>query len=287
MEIIGFIGLGAMGGSMAGNLVKAGYTVHGFDTSKDRLDAFGATGGHPIASVPDVVRKADIVFTSLPSSEVLVSVADDMLLPNARKGQVFVDVGTVSPPQARRLSSAFGEKGAVFLDVPVTGGTGGAAAGTLRLFCGGEEAAFEAIKPILGVIGDPEYIAYCGPSGSGQVIKGVNQLAMGLVNAAFLESISFGVNAGVSLETIKNLVGGAEGWRAILTGMCKKIESGNGDHVGIKYGQYKYFLEEADSQGFSLPISGALKEFLAGAPEVIKEANRMSPSLWQELTKEH
>ncbi|MFO7955634.1 MAG: NAD(P)-dependent oxidoreductase [Candidatus Brocadiia bacterium] len=280
---IGFIGLGSMGGHMARNLLDASYSLVAYDIDAETLDRVVEAGATPAGSTAEVVRGAEVVMTSLPYSHTFVEVAEEELIPNARSDQVFVDLGTVAPPQARRLANEFAERDATLLDVPVSGGSSGAKNGTLRIFAGGERATFERILPVLEVLGDPDRIAYCGPSGSGQVVKGVNQLAMGLRNAALLEPLALAVRAGVDLKAVIRSVGGGSGWRGELADAARQILDGNGKWIGVKSGQLPYYLAEADRGGFDMPLTRALHEFLKDADKVVMEVNRPSPSFWHEL----
>lgn len=280
---IGFIGLGSMGGHMARNLLGAGHSLIAYDIDPEALDAAEEAGAAPAGSAAEVVREADVVMTSLPYSHTFVEVAEGELVPNARSDQVFVDLGTVAPPQARRLANEFAERDATLLDVPVSGGSSGAKNGTLRMFAGGDRATFERILPILEALGDPDRIAYCGPSGSGQVVKGVNQLAMGLRNAALLEPLALAVRAGVDLKAVIRSVGGDSGWRGELADAARQILDGRGNWMGVKSGQLPYYLAEADRRGFGMPLTRALHEFLKDAERVVMEVNRPSPSFWHEL----
>ncbi len=281
---IGFIGLGAMGGPMARSLLIGGQRVVGYDLDVEARTRFMESGGTLARTPEELVRATTVVFTSLPDSATFADVAETRLLPHSHNGQVFVDTGTVVPAQIRRLARMFARRGAVLLDAPVSGGPDGAEAGTLRLFVGGDLDTFNRVKPLLQIVGDKEHVSFCGPSGSGQVVKGVNQLAMGLVNAALLESVAYGVNAGITPDTLRELVGGEDGWRKMLADICTKVEKSEAEGVGIKVGQYAMFLLEAREKGFDLPICKGLLSYLAKAEPVIREANRMSPSFWRELT---
>ncbi|MBI3971642.1 MAG: NAD(P)-dependent oxidoreductase [Chloroflexi bacterium] len=234
--ILGFIGLGAMGGHMTRNLVKAGYRVVAYDLRSERLEACVAAGALAGRSAGDVAQRANVVLTSLPSSEAFVRVAEDDLVPNARAGQIFIDVGTVTPPETRRLARAFAAKEATLIDAPVSGGPRGAETGSLLVFAGGDEAAIERCRPIFQVLGgNGGRITYCGPAGCGQVVKGVNQLAMGLGAAAYLEAVAFGVNAGIDPAIIGEAVGGESGWRGLLTNTATRVAAGKGNEIGVKF----------------------------------------------------
>ncbi len=279
----GFIGLGSMGGPMARNLLAAGYPLIAYDIAPEALEVAVEAGAAPAESAADVACRADPVLTSLPHSRTFVEVAEAELVPNARPHQVFIDLGTVAPPRTRRLANEFAERDATLLDVPVSGGAGGARAGTLRMFAGGERAVFERHRPLLEVLGEPDHIVYCGPSGCGQVVKGVNQLAMGLRRAALLEALALGVRAGAELEAVIRGVGGEDGWRRELADLAHLIPQGRATDVGVKSGQLAYYLAEAERRGFELPLTRALHEFLEDAEEVMVEVNRPSPSFWREL----
>ena len=281
---LGFIGLGAMGGPMVARLLQAGYRLTAFDIDADRLDACVAAGAARGASSADVVARSDAVLTSLRSSAIWAEVAETELVPNVREGQIFIDLGTVAPPETRRLAPAFAAKGAALLDVPVSGGPGGSKSGTLRMFAGGDEAAYWRCRPILEVLGDPERVVYCGPSGCGQVAKGVNQLAMGLADAAYLEALAFGVRAGIDPEALGQSVGGEGGWRAHFAHLARRVAEGTAESCWVKYPEFPYFLAEAAERGQPLPITEALKAFLdAGDVSHLDNMRRPTASLWHEL----
>lgn len=282
---IGFVGLGAMGRSMALNLVRAGYSVVAFDVAPEPVDECVKAGATASASVPELVDRSDVVLTSLPTPEVFVHVAETEMVPNARDGQIFVDLGTVMPSDVRRLAEAFRQRSASLLDAPVSGGVRGAAAGDLRIFVGGRPDAFERVRPVLRVLGDPDFILHCGDAGAGQQVKFVNQMAMGLSAAAHLEALSLGVGAGIDADLLARALGGTDGWRSQLAAIARAIDAGHGNEVGIKAGQFRYFLGEAQDLGLRLPITEALHAFCADGERIVVEANRPSPSFWHELTK--
>jgi 3-hydroxyisobutyrate dehydrogenase-like beta-hydroxyacid dehydrogenase len=281
---LGFIGLGAMGGAMVRTLMRAGHAVLGFDIDGERLAASAADGLAPAASNADVVCRCDVVLTSLRSSAVWVEVAEADLVPHARRGQTFIDLGTVAAPQSRRLAAAFAAKGARLLDAPVSGGPHGSETGTLRIFVGGDRAAYERHRPLLETLGEPERVVYCGPSGCGQAVKGANQLAMGIADAAYLEALAFGVRAGADIEAIRQGVGGTDGWRAHFAHLATRVIEGQADHCYIKFPEFPYFLAEAEAGGFPLPITEALYEFCrAGHVAFFDNMRRPTVSLWREL----
>lgn len=280
---LGFIGLGAMGGRMCRTLLKSGYVITAFDIEAERLQTCTNAGAVAAKSTEAVVHAAEVVLASLPSAEVFVQVAETALLPNIRRGQIVIDLGTNSAPGARRLAQAFAERNATLLDAPVSGGTGGAESGTLRVFVGGDRSVADRCRPLFDVLGDPEYVVYCGPSGAGHVVKGVNQLAMGLGDAAYLEAVAFGALAGVDPAILAQALGGHGGWRGHFGSIAQRVATGKGLDVGVKFGQLHYFLAEAEEQDFSLPLTQALHDFCDPGERVVMEVNRLSPSFWREL----
>ena len=282
---LGFIGLGAMGGRMARHLLRAGYRVVAFDLDAERLTAAVSTGAAAAGGVTQVVQQSDVVLTSLPSSESFVRVAEAAFLPHARRGQVFIDLGTVTPPETRRLAAALAASGAALVDAPVSGGPSGAEHGTLLMFAGGDREAVERCRPILEALAGGGRITYCGPSGCGQVVKGVNQLAMGLGAAAYLEAVAFGVLAGVDPAVIGAAVGGESGWRAQVARTAERIASGTGDEIGVKFRELPYFLREAHEQGFTLPLAERLYAFCDRGERVVIDDHRPAPSYFHELMK--
>lgn len=283
---LGFLGLGAMGGPMVTNLLAAGRRVVAYDPCAERLSAAVAVGAEPAADEREVVRAAAVVMTSLPSSEVWATVATERLLPAAQPEQLFVDLGTTAPPVTRRLAEAFAARGAHLVDAPVSGGPGGAAAGTLHIFVGGEAGAVERCRPLLEILGRPEHITWCGPSGAGQVVKGVNQLVMGLTAAAQLEALALGVAGGVDPTTIAAAMDGDEDWRRAFAKLARRVADGQGEAVETKFSELHYYLEEAAAQGAALPLTTALHGFCERGERVARDAlGRPAPSFWRELRR--
>ncbi len=287
LPTIGFIGLGNMGGRMAKNLHNAGYPLIGYDIDAAKCTALAAIGATAGKNATEVVQNNEVVMTSLRSSDVFCSVAEESLIPNARAGQVFIDLGTTRVKETRDIGVALAEKGATLIDAPVSGGPQGSETGTLRMFVGGEAAVVESCRPILEVLGEPQNVVYCGPSGSGQIVKGVNQLAMGLGDAAFMEAMAFGVCAGVDPVAIREAVGMGDGWRGQFDRIAKRIIDGEGGTLVIKYPELPYFLEAAEASGFEIPMTEALYEFCKNENyEMFDNMNRPSRSFWRTLTKD-
>ncbi len=284
MPAIGFIGLGSMGGPMARNLLKAGYQLTVFDVVTEKTAAFATLGATPASSLDQLVQRSDLILTSVPSFEVAVKVSSD-LLPYASPGKVFVELSTLTPQQTIQLANAFAARGALRLDVPVSGGAAGAEKGSLRMFVGGDQAAAERIWPVLEILGDPDHIVYCGPAGHGQMVKIVNQLAMGLSNAIYLETIGFATRAGIDTDILVRGIGGDEPWRAQFTRIAQRIRDNHATHTDVKFVQLKQFVEEANLQGYEMPLARALFEFCDPGERISVEEIYPAPSFWHELMK--
>ena len=287
LSTIGFIGLGNMGGRMAKNLHDAGYPLIGYDIDAAKCEALAATGATAGKNTTEVVKGSDVIMTSLRSSDIFCSVAEQHFIPNAREGHVFVDLGTTEVEKTRELATALAEKGATLIDAPVSGGPHRSETGTLRIFVGGDAAVVEKYRPILEILGEPKYVVYCGSSGAGQIVKGVNQLAMGLADAAFMEAMAFGVCAGVDPTAIREAVGMGDGWRGHFDRIAKRIIDGEGKTLVVKYPELPYFLAAAEAAGFEIPLTEALYEFCRNENyEMFDNMNRPSRSFWRTLLKD-
>ena len=283
---IGFIGLGNMGGRMAKNLHNAGYSLIGYDIDAAKCTVLAAIGATAGKNTTEVVTNSDVIITSLRSSDIFCSVAEKHLIPHAREGHVFIDLGTTEVENTRDIATALSEKGATLIDAPVSGGPHGSETGTLRIFVGGDATVVDKCRPILEVLGEPKYVVYCGPSGSGQIVKGVNQLAMGLGAAAYMEAMAFGVCAGVDPTAIREAVGMGDGWRGEFDSIAKRIIEGTGKTLVVKYPELPYFLAAAEASGFEIPLTEALYEFCKKENyEMFDNMNRPSRSFWRTLTK--
>ena len=210
---IGFVGLGMMGRPMVERLLAAGHRVHVHNRSRGPVDALAAKGAVAAASAREVAERSDVVLSALPSPESVDGVYGEMVAV-ARPGMLFADHSTVRPDQNRRWAAALAEKGAAYLDAPVSGGPGGAAAGTLTVMVGGDEATFERARPIFEAFGGT--IRRCGPLGAGQVVKLVNQLLVGVHTAAIAEAAVFGAKLGADPQVVLELLGKSFGGSTMM-----------------------------------------------------------------------
>jgi 3-hydroxyisobutyrate dehydrogenase-like beta-hydroxyacid dehydrogenase len=272
-----------MGGAIAGTFARNFMDIMVFDLDPERVRRAVALGARDAGDAKTLIGQCDPILVSLPKSDTFVSVAENTLLPLIKSGRTVIDLGTTIAEETRRLCARFAEKGAFLLDAPVSGGPIGSAQGNLFIFVGGDKDAAQKQWPLLGKIGKGR-LTYCGPSGAGQVTKAVNQLAMGLVNAAYMESVAYGVASGVDPAILMNAVGGDSGFRQQFQQVAVRIAEGGGDGMDNKYAEFKYFLNEADHAGFPAPMLRSLYDWMHRFPETARDnMNRPFPPFWSSL----
>jgi 3-hydroxyisobutyrate dehydrogenase-like beta-hydroxyacid dehydrogenase len=193
---IGFVGLGNMGGNMAGRLLDSGYPVYGADRSQERLKPLIRDGLQGRETPRDVAEAADIVFTSLPDDGVLDAVASgpDGMLAGLTTGKIWIDMSTVSPRASRELAARAHPLGATLLDAPVSGSVPQVRAGTLTIMVGGDEKAYARVEPVLKELGKPTYI---GGHGQGLSLKLAINISLAVQMLAFAEGLLLAERAGV------------------------------------------------------------------------------------------
>ncbi|MCB1547136.1 MAG: 3-hydroxyisobutyrate dehydrogenase [Hyphomicrobiaceae bacterium] len=219
MSRIGFIGLGNMGLPMAGNLVKAGHEVTGFDVVAGNLDKAGTRGVKRAASAAEAAGNADLVVTMLPAGKDTLAVYEGAgTLAAAAKGTVFVDCSTIDVASARRAHELAAAAGMPSLDCPVSGGVGGAEAATLTLMAGGSTAAFERARPYLEKVG--RKVVHCGDAGAGQAAKICNNMILGVSMIAVCEAFVLAEKLGLSKEALFDVASTSSGQCWSITSYC-------------------------------------------------------------------
>ena len=256
---LGFVGLGNMGRPMVRRLLEAGHVVHVHSRSPGPVEEMVAAGALAAGSVAAVARRAEAVLTALPTPEAVDLVYGEMLA-EAGDGKLFVEHSTIRPSQAQRWADAFEERGAGYLDAPVSGGPTGATAGTLTVMVGGDESAFESASPIFRAFGS--VVTWCGPSGSGEKVKLVNQLLVAVHALASAEAAAFGVGMGADLESTLDVVGRSWGASTILSRNGPRYVARDfapAAPIRILLKDIGLILDEARELGIPLPL-GALVE---------------------------
>lgn len=207
MQRVGFIGLGAMGLPMARNAMTSGFPLTVWARRPESAEAIRSEGAAWADSPAALAGTSDVVITIVTNSPDVQEVVagENGILSGAHPGLAVVDMSTISPATSRELAAQAQERGVDFLDAPVSGGTQGAEAGTLTIMAGGEEAAFRRVQPVLEAMGKNVFLV--GPSGSGEIIKLVNNVLAGVIAAATAEALVMGAKAGADVETMAKVVG--------------------------------------------------------------------------------
>lgn len=217
MTNIAFIGLGNMGGPMAGNLVKAGHIVKAFDLVQASKDAAAEMGVGIAGSAKEAVAEAEVVVTMLPAGKHVLAVWVD-ILPAVKPGTLLIDSSTIDVESARKAHALAAERGCLSLDAPVSGGTGGAKGATLTFMVGGTEDAFGKGEPILAKMG--RKIVHCGGAGNGQAAKICNNMILGISMIGVSEAFVLGEKLGLSHQALFDVASTSSGQCWSLTTYC-------------------------------------------------------------------
>ena len=220
MAKIGFIGLGNMGLPMAQNLLKAGHAVQGFDVGKAQADALAASGGQVSAGVKAAASGVEVVITMLPAGKQVreVYLGPDSVLAAAGSDALLIDSSTIDVETARVVAAAAQAKGIAMLDAPVSGGVGGAQAGTLTFMVGGDAAAFARAKPILEQMG--KTIVHAGGAGNGQAAKICNNMILGVSMIAVSEAFVLAEKLGLDAQKLFDISSKSSGQCWSMTSYC-------------------------------------------------------------------
>ena len=209
---IGFIGLGNMGGPMAHNLAKAGFEVVGFDTQEVKVDQVKI-----VSTSKECVSNSDVVITMLPNGEILKSVANK-IIQHMRHGSIFLDCSTVDVESAKSVAEISKNYGIIPLDAPVSGGIGGATAGTLTFMVGGTVEGFNKVKNLFDIMG--QKAVHCGNSGSGQSAKICNNMILGATMIATCEAFSLADKLGLDRQSMFDVVSTSSGYSWSMNAYC-------------------------------------------------------------------
>ena len=220
MATIGFIGLGNMGAPMAANLAKAQHHVTGYDLVAKASADLAATGGHAAATAVEAAAAGDIVVTMLPAGPQVraVYLGPEGIIARAKPGALLIDCSTIDVETARAVAAAAAEAGFAMLDAPVSGGTIGAAAGTLTFMVGGDNATFARAEPILQAMG--RTIVHAGPSGSGQTAKICNNMILAASMIAVCEGFALAEKLGLPAQTLFDICSTSTSQCWAMTGYC-------------------------------------------------------------------
>jgi 2-hydroxy-3-oxopropionate reductase len=290
--VVGFIGIGHVGHPMCENILKHGYELVVRDVRPEVYADLEGQGAAAAATPAEVAARAEIILLSLYNSDIVEEVVfgKDGITSVDVTGKIVIDTSTGLPERSKQFAARFAEKGGFMLDMPLTGGETGAKAGTLSFMIGGDKTAFERALPVIQTMGRD--IVYCGPSGSGMVVKMANQMLITTFFTAIVEAFHFVDQHGVDL---------ADCFRAIVhgSGQSRRLDKfgaqyllHNLDQDAKEVSHYKgvfdkdlaYALEQAQVQGIPMPIA----ELSMRLRRILPEGNDVDALLaaWQQVLAE-
>ncbi|MFI5722150.1 2-hydroxy-3-oxopropionate reductase [Streptomyces cyaneofuscatus] len=263
---VAWIGLGIMGSPMSENLIKAGYAVTGYTLEQDKIDRLVAAGGSGASSIADAVKDADVVITMVPASPQVEAIAygPEGILENAKRGALLVDMSSITPQTSVDLAKNAADKGIRVLDAPVSGGEAGAIEAVLSIMVGGEQADFDAAKPLLEALG--KTIVLCGPHGSGQTVKAANQLIVAVNIQACAEAVVFLEKSGVDLAAALDVLNGGLAGSTVLTRKKDnflKRDFAPGFRIDLHHKDMGIVTDAARNVGAALPVGGVVAQLVA------------------------
>lgn len=260
MTTIAFIGLGHMGLPMARNLLKAGFALRIFDLVQSAVDSLAAEGATPASSAAEAVIGAEVVVSMLPASRHVegLYLGESGLMAQIAPGSLVLECSTIAPESARKVHAAASARSIALLDAPVSGGTAGAAAGTLTFMVGGDAATLERARPVLSAMG--KNLFHAGPDGAGQVAKVCNNQLLAVQMIGTAEALALGVANGLDAATLAEIM----------------RQSSGGNWVLEKYNPWPGVMENAPaSKGYS---GGFMSQLMAKDLGLAQEAAQLTTS---------
>lgn len=259
----GFIGLGVMGGPMAQNLIKGGYSLSIYGRRKGSLATLAAAGAEICDSPRAVAERCEVIFTMVTTTKDVEEVifGPRGIREGARPGAIIVDMSTISPSTARMMALRLAESGIEMLDAPVSGGGIGARDGALSIMVGGKKEVFDRIMPLFSCLG--KKIVHMGQSGAGQVAKACNQVVLLITIQALAEAFAFARKNGVSPERVYEAISGGSAGSRILEVLGKRMierDYAPGIEARLHYKDIRMVVEEAHNLGLMLPGTALVAE---------------------------
>lgn len=272
-KVIGFIGLGVMGKSMAAHLLKAGFEVFVYTRTKDKSSELLSQGAKWAAAPKEIAQKANVIISMVgyPSDVEEIYLGENGLIKNGKQGTYLIDMTTSTPTLAVKIAEEAKKRGMESLDAPVSGGDIGARDAKLTIMVGGTSEAFEAVRPIFDILGSN--VVHQGPAGSGQHTKMCNQIAIASNMIGVTEAISYAKKAGLDPDRVLRSIssGSAGSWS--LSNLVPRMVEGDfepGFYIKHFIKDMKIALDEAERMGMDAPglsLSKSLYEGLAEAGE--------------------
>jgi 2-hydroxy-3-oxopropionate reductase len=263
VEKVGFVGLGIMGASMAGNLLEAGHELVVHNRTRNKAEQLVARGASVADSPREVAENSAIIITMLPGPPEVEEVVagEGGLLEGTVRRSLIVDMSTSSPVLARELAHTARERGVGMLDAPVSGGDVGARDGTLSIMVGGEEHDFERARPLFEVMG--KTVVHVGETGAGQVVKACNQIVVALVIEAVAEALVLGSKAGVAPDRVVEILSRGLAANKVLEVKGEKFLSHDftpGGKVEYHHKDLGIALAAGREYGVTLPVTALVDQ---------------------------
>ena len=264
MAKVGFIGVGNMGGPMATNLVKAQHSVKVYDLVPELSAKVGEAGAEVVDTASAAAADVDVLISMLPASQHVeqLYLGEAGLLASLPTSTLVIDCSTISPEVAQRVSEAAAEKSIAMLDAPVSGGVGGAQAGTLTFIVGGTQAAFAAAEPVLSAMG--KNLFHAGEAGAGQVAKICNNMLLSVLMTGTAEALQLGVDNGLDPAVLSEIMRKSSGGNWALEvynpypGVMPNVPASNdyegGFLVDLMIKDLGLAMETAQAQGAATPM---------------------------------
>jgi len=287
---IGFIGVGAMGKPMAKNLLAAGHEVFVFDLVTANIQDLEKEGAKACADNKDLAGKAELIITSLPNAKIVETVmtGENGVFSGCKPGTIIMDMSSVSPESTRAMAKIAEKYRLRYIDAPVSGGVSGAASGSLTIMVGCSRETFEEISPVLKTLGKNIY--HVGETGSGDAVKIVNNLLLGVNMAALAEALVLGVKMGLKPQIMKDVISVSSGRSYALEAKLEKFIMADsfdtGFAVDLQYKDLGLAMEAAKDTCSPLPLTAAAIEVFEAARA--KGLNRKDISsvikVWEDLS---
>ncbi len=274
MATVGFIGLGNMGGPMAINLAKAGHTVKAFDLSQAALDHAVEGGCVAVTSAVEAATDAEFIVSMLPAGQHVVGLfqtGDAPLFDVISKDALIIDSSTIDAATAQSVSAAAAERGLSFIDAPVSGGVGGAIAGTLAFMVGGTDEQFAKAKPMLDIMG--KNIFHAGQSGAGQIAKACNNMMLAILMTGTCEALNMGMKNGLDPAVLSEIMKQSSGGNWALNvynpvpGVMEGVPSSNdyqgGFQVDLMFKDLGLAMDLSQQSASPIPMGSAARSLFS------------------------
>ena len=265
-QTLGFVGVGRMGGPMAGRLLDAGHSLVVFDTNPAVVKALTDRGAVSASSAEDVASKAEVVFISLPTPQIVqaVSLGEKGIL-NGTRVKTMIDLSTTGPSVAKVVARAAGERGVAWADSPVSGGVTGAAKGTLAVMVSCAKPTFEEIDPLLKVFGKTFYVG--DKPGLAQIAKLANNLLAAAALVVSSEAVAMGVKAGLDAKVLIDIINAGSGRNSATQDKFPRSILPRtfdfGFATGLSYKDVRLCVDESESLGVPMVAGAAVRQMLA------------------------